>query len=194
MFIFNILIIKEYNKYCQAGIDNWHIVYFCRKFFQNNLTMIQRKQTIFLLLAAISLSTLFFFPLAKFIGDLDSLELYIYKVQSLVPDHVPSFPAILPLIMAFMAVLMFLIAVASIFMYKNRKMQMFLVKSGIIVNIVLIAAFFFYYVKELEMATGALVSYEVGTYILLAPFVFFTLAYRGIVSDEKLIRSADRLR
>jgi hypothetical protein len=156
--------------------------------------MIQRKQTLFLVLAAIALSALFFFPLAKFIGDIDSLQLYIYKLDSLVPDHTPSFPAILVLIMAFMAVLMLLLSVVSIFMYKNRKMQMFLVRIGIIVNIVLIAAFFFYFVHELEMATGALVSYEVGTYILLAPLVLFTLAYRGIVSDEKLIRSVDRLR
>jgi len=189
------VISSNYHKYREPSLypkKEFHFLKWIQ--FQNKLTMIQRKQTIFLLLAAISLATLFFFPLAKFIGDLDSLELYIFKLESLVPDHIPSFPAILVLIMAFMAVLMLLIAVVSIFMYKNRKMQMFLVKSGIIVNIILIAAFFFYYVNELEIATGALASYEVGTYILLAPFVFFTLAYRGIVSDEKLIRSADRLR
>jgi hypothetical protein len=156
--------------------------------------MIQRKQSLFLLGAIAALVALFFFPLAKFIGDLDSLELYIYKLISLVPDQIPSFPPILILILAFLAVLMLLIAVVSIFMYKNRKMQMFLVKTGIIINMVLIAAFFFYYVNELEEATGALVTYESGTYLMLVPFVFFILAYRGIVSDEKLIRSADRLR
>jgi hypothetical protein len=156
--------------------------------------MIQRKQSLFLLGAVAALLALFFFPLAKFIGDIDSLELYTYKLESLVPDQFPSFPSILILVLAFLVVLMLLIALVSIFMYKNRKMQMFLVKTGIIINLVLIAGFFFYYVSELEIATGALVTYEVGTYLLLLPFVFFILAYRGIVSDEKLIRSADRLR
>lgn len=156
--------------------------------------MIQRKQSLFLLGAIAALIALFFFPLARFIGDIDSLELYIYKLESLVPDQIPEFPAILILVLAFMAVLMLLIAIVSIFMFKNRKMQMFLVKTGIIINLVLIAGFFFYYVNELEIATGALVTYEVGTYLMLVPFVFFILAYRGIVSDEKLIRSADRLR
>ncbi|HEY9115659.1 MAG TPA: DUF4293 domain-containing protein [Bacteroidales bacterium] len=156
--------------------------------------MIQRKQSLFLLGAVVSLVALFFFPLARFIGDIDSLELYVYKLDSLVPDNVPAFPSILILILAFFVVLMLLIALVSIFMYKNRKMQMFLVKSGIVINLALIASFFFYYVNELEMAAGALASYEVGTYLLLIPFAFFILALRGIVSDEKLIRSADRLR
>jgi hypothetical protein len=156
--------------------------------------MIQRKQSLFLLGAFAALVALFFFPLAKFIGDIDSLELYIYKLVSLVPDQNPEFPAILILVLVFMAVLMLLITMVSIFMYKNRKMQIFLVKSGIIINLFLIAGFFFYFVNELEKVTGALVTYEAGTYLLLVPFVFFVLAYRGIQSDEKLIRSADRLR
>ena len=156
--------------------------------------MIQRKQTIFLLLAALSLGALFFFPLAQFIGDIDSMVLYVYKLISLVPGQIPSFPAILVLLLAFLVVLMLLISLVSIFLFKNRKLQMFLVKAGVIINLVLIAGFFFYYVNELEKATGALVSYEAGTYLLLLPFVFFILAYRGILSDEKLIRSADRLR
>jgi len=156
--------------------------------------MIQRKQTLFLLGAVAALIALFFFPLATFIGDIDSLQLYIYKIESLVPDQTPSFPEILVLVQAFLVVLMLLLSVVSIFMFKNRKLQIFLVKSGIIINLAFIAAFFFYYVNELEMATGGLVEYEVGTYLLLLPFVFFILALRGIVSDVKLIRSADRLR
>jgi len=157
--------------------------------------MIQRKQTLFLLFAALSLIALFLFPLASFIGDTDSLVLYIYQLQSLVPDQIPAFPSILVLVLAFMVFLMLLISVVSIFMYKNRKMQIFLVKTGIIISLLLIAAFFFYYVNELETITGApAANYEVGTYLLLIPFVFFILALRGIVSDEKLIRSADRLR
>lgn len=157
--------------------------------------MIQRKQSLFLLGAVAALVALFFFPLAKFIGDVDSLLLYIYKLESLIPDQIPTFPAILVLLLAFMVLLILLISIVSIFMYKNRKLQIFFVKTGIAINLIFIAAFFFYYVNELENYTGSgTVIYEVGTYLLLLPFVFLILALRGIVSDEKLIRSADRLR
>lgn len=156
--------------------------------------MIQRKQSLFLLGALAAAVALFFFPLAKFYGDLQILELYIYKLTSLVPDQSPEFPAILIFLMAFLNVLILLIALVSIFMYKNRKMQLFLVKAGFLFNLVLIASFFFYYVNKLEEITGVLAAYEVGSWILPLPFIFFILAHRGIMSDEKLVRSADRLR
>jgi hypothetical protein len=160
----------------------------------NFKNMIQRKQSLFLAISAVSLIALFFFPLATFIGSADSLVLFIYKLESLVPDHSPVFPSILVLLLAVFTAIMLLISIISIFMYKNRSLQVFLVKIGIILNLFIIAGFFFYYVNELETATGAIVRYDAGTYLLLAAFVFFVLAYRGILSDEKLIRSADRLR
>jgi hypothetical protein len=156
--------------------------------------MIQRKQSVFLFLAAVSLSVLFFLPLAKFIGDSDSLVLYVYGLESLVPDHSPDFPQLLIYLLAFIVVAMILLAIAIIFLYENRKRQLSLLKIAIILNLVLIASFFFYFVNELENVAGGLVSYEAGTYFPLVSLVFFILANRAIIADEKLIRSSDRLR
>jgi hypothetical protein len=58
----------------------------------------------------------------------------------------------------------------------------------------MIGSFFFYYVNVLEKASGGVTQYEIGSYMPLVAFVFYILSYRGIMSDEKLIRSADRLR
>ena len=55
--------------------------------------MIQRIQSVYLLLAAIAMGAAFYFPLAKAIGPIDSLILYTYKVISQVPDNVPNLPA-----------------------------------------------------------------------------------------------------
>lgn len=156
--------------------------------------MIQRKQTVFLAIAAAFQVTMFFFPLAKFIGDQDSLILYVYKLISLVPDHSPAFPALLIMIFAFLSIAIILLAVAAIFLYKKRRLQLTLTKIAIMLNLVIIASFFFYFVNALEIAAGGLVKYSTGTYLPLASLLFLMLAYRGIISDERLLRSAERLR
>ncbi len=71
-----------------------------------------------------------------------------------------------------------------------------------------IGIYFFYYLDILEEQSGSLASYEYGveipgigmqipTVIFIIPLVSAALLFmasRGIISDEKLIRSADRLR
>lgn len=156
--------------------------------------MIQRKQTIFLFLSAIALGLLFYFPLASFIGDKDSLVLYIYKVISLVPGQVPDLPNyfILPLLTLNMLILM--LTIVTIFMFKNRKLQLNLLRFSLILLMIMIAAFFFYYVNILEETSGGITNYDIGSYMPLISFVLYIFAYRGIMSDEKLVKSADRLR
>lgn len=156
--------------------------------------MIQRKQTVFLLLAAISLGLLYFFPLATFIGDKDSLVLYVYKLVSLVPDNTPNVPEYFLMPLLSLTILMILLSVVTIFMFKNRMRQLNFVRINLILLMIMIAVFFFYDANVLEDISGGIADYEAGSYFPLIAFVFFILAYKGIMSDERLIRSADRLR
>ncbi len=156
--------------------------------------MIQRKQTIFLLLVIIASAVSFFFPLAEFIGVKDSIVLYIQKAHSLVPDspfnHSGYFS--LPLLSATGFIILF--SLIAIFLYKNRKSQLQIIKVCILVEIIMIGLFFFYYVSSLEKLTGGTAEYETAVFMPLISLVFLVLAYRGVLQDEKLIRSADRLR
>ena len=156
--------------------------------------MIQRKQSIFLLLSAIALGLLFYFPLASFIGDKDSLVLYIYKLISLVPDNTPSLPNYFILPALTMNMLLVMLTIVTVFLFKNRKLQLNIVRIILILLMIMIGGFFFYYVDVLENLSGGLTDYDIGAYMPLIAFVFYIFAYRGIMSDEKLIRSADRLR
>ncbi|MCB2207859.1 MAG: DUF4293 domain-containing protein [Bacteroidetes bacterium] len=156
--------------------------------------MIQRKQTIFLLLSAIALGLLHYFPLASFIGDKDSLVMYIYQVVSLVPDQVSALPDYFIFPILAVNSMIILLTILTIFLFKNRRMQLNLLRFSLILLLIMIGSFFFYYVNILEKATGGLTHYEIGSYMPLVAFVFYILAYRGIMSDEKLVRSADRLR
>ncbi|RLD43545.1 MAG: hypothetical protein DRI89_04490 [Bacteroidetes bacterium] len=160
-----------------------------------NKKMIQRIQSVYLFLVVVSLGAMFYFPLASFIGgDKDQLILYIYQLVSEVPDSSPAVPAWFIYPNLVLASLSFLLTLTSIFLFKNRKLQLTMVRFVIILILVLIAAFFFYYAVELEAASGIAAHYEIGAYMPLIAFVFLILAYRGIMADEKLIRSSERLR
>ncbi|MCF6170319.1 MAG: DUF4293 domain-containing protein [Bacteroidales bacterium] len=157
--------------------------------------MIQRIQSVYLLLAAIALAAMFFFPLAIFIGgDKDQLVLYIYQLLSKVPGSNPDVPSYFIYPNLVLAALSLFITFTSVFMFKNRMRQLKMVRLVIILILVLIATFFFYYVVELEKASGIEAQYDIGAYLPLIAFAFLLLAYRGIMNDEKLIRSSERLR
>ena len=157
--------------------------------------MIQRIQSVYLLLATIAMGAAFYFPLADAIGSEDSLVLYTYKIVSLVPDQVPGFPAYFIYPMLGLSGLVFLFSFVTIFLYKTRMRQMMLVRTSVILLVVLIALFFFYYAPEMESVSGGVVAYNVpGAYLPIASMIFLILASRSIMADEKLIRSADRLR
>jgi len=170
--------------------------------------MIQRKQSIFLFLAAAILSVTYLFPIANFIGETNSLVLYIYSVVSLVPDSVlpigPYF--VLPLLS--LVTLITTLSIVTIFLFKNRRIQLFLVRFMLLLLLLYIGLFFFYYVEILENMSGGIASYPYGltvpsteiqmpTIIFIVPLasaILLFMASRGIISDEKLVRSIDRLR
>ena len=156
--------------------------------------MIQRKQSVFLLLAAIASTLIFFFPLANFIGAKGSFIMFVHQIQNLVPDssNPYSLSFILPLLSANAFVIIF--SLLTIFLYKNRKVQMKITKLNILLEVIFIGLFFLYYVDVLEKASGATASYGIGVFMPMLSLILLVFAYRGIVQDERLIRSADRLR
>lgn len=156
--------------------------------------MIQRIQTVYLILASGVMLATYFFPLAAAIGINDSLVLYSYKIISLVPDQVPNLPDYFIWPMLGISVFVILLSIFSIFLFKLRQRQLNFIRICIVLLLGLIALFFFYYSPEMENASGAVVDYEIGAYLPVVALVFFILAYRGIISDIKLLRSADRLR
>ncbi len=156
--------------------------------------MIQRKQSVFLFLAVIFLSGLAFLPMASFLGDRGALVLYVYQLVSKVPDTPAPFGSLFLLPLLSLVVVPAFVSLVTIFMFKNRRRQMMMVRLVIFLLIVEIGLFFLYYVNSLEEATGGLITPELGIYLIPAALLFLFLALRGIIADEKLIRSADRLR
>lgn len=164
--------------------------------------MIQRIQTLFLLIAFIATVLLFFFPVATIteytqvqseLLETDYYELNATGFNDPSPNSTPLmngyafFPVVIILIME-------LILIGyTIFRYKNRMHQLKLVKMGIFLNIILVAGIFLNYPKlfidsQIEIEPG------LATYFPLVSLIFLVIAYRYILKDEKLVKSVDRLR
>jgi drug/metabolite transporter (DMT)-like permease len=139
--------------------------------------MIQRTQTLWLAFAAACAALSFKF------------SFYSGNKLSTVPQ--PSFDKITAssnFILLILTALLVAGCLIIIFLYKNRKQQLWLTITSIAVSLTDI----FLYCTETK-------KYISGTYSLSAIFVFavpvlLVLAARGIWQDEKLVKSVDRIR
>ena len=81
---------------------------------------------------------------------------------------------------------------ANIFNFKKRKLQVVLNRIGMLGALVLAGFMIYEYLMELKMqqATGP----GLGLAVPLVVIVLIVLANRGIMKDDRLVRSADRFR
>jgi hypothetical protein len=126
--------------------------------------MIQRIQTIYLLIVSIISGVFSFYSIGS-IGDWTTLGLLGAS---------------------------FLLAITSIFLFKNRQNQFVLNRINILCNLILLGVFSW----RVLQSSGENSFSEKGVQ-LVVPFisiVFLYLANRAIHRDEELVKSADRLR
>lgn len=157
--------------------------------------MIQRIQTVWLFVAALVLLGLFQFPYVSYI-DLVGLgrKLYVTGEYSAVNNETVKHSTHILQIIA--TILLAVIPIAIIFMFKDRKRQLKL----IYVEIVLITLFAIWLLfsanntlATISQTVGAN-NIGVGFFLLPVAIIFLSMAIGGIRKDEKLIKSADRLR
>ncbi len=92
-----------------------------------------------------------------------------------------------------LVVLISLFSFVAIFLFRNRKVQLFLSLSGIILSVLMILNLFLYSYKITNDYNSDLVfKFKMIFPVLI--LVFLVLAYLGIKKDDRLIKSYDRLR
>lgn len=145
--------------------------------------MIQRKQSIWLLLAALCSAGVFLFPLYK--GEIKSGDVLQGKAL-MVPEH---FPFVL------IAVVMSVLPLVTIFMFGDRKRQIRMSAMCMIANISFVSLMLTT-VTRWQSATPPLLggSYGIGSVLPVMSIILIVMAILGIRRDEKLVRSVDRLR
>jgi hypothetical protein len=151
--------------------------------------MIQRIQSLYLLIVFIGCTVLFFVPIAYF----KSYEFYIYGVR-LIGGDFASGQYIKFIALIILNALTGLLALFILFQYKNRNLQIKLVRLNIFINTFLIAAMFFYYIDKISVELLAKTNYTIYSAIPIITLILLILCVGAIYKDEKLVRSADRLR
>ena len=146
--------------------------------------MIQRIQSIFLLLAGGASLGLFGLPIATTPQAIDNSMIFgdaLYNVNDQVGLSVPFGLA-------------GALSIIAIFLFRNRGLQSKVSLSALILNIGGLVFAIYYLAENLTEAGKAVVEFAFGgAFPILAVFFCF-LAYRFIKKDDKLVRSMDRLR
>ena len=143
--------------------------------------MIQRIQTIYLLLASIvSGGLIFVFNLWNtikekiFVVDLFSREVFTLKV------------------IPFMFIMSSILSLVAIFLFKNRKLQFVIGRIIIMTNLFLLGLLIY---LSLNLSGETSVSEKgIGMFLPILAILLVVLANKAIKKDEDLIKSVDRLR
>jgi hypothetical protein len=152
--------------------------------------MIQRLQSVFLVLASAVMALLFTKPMSFVTID---QALPPGTAQSMLADGVFSTQD--HLILLILVILGIILPVITLFLYKNRPLQMKLSRLTIaLVSLSILLTSILFYQDYQKMAVGTEVTVQYGYLMLVLAILFLVLALRYIRKDEKLVRSADRLR
>lgn len=139
--------------------------------------MLQRIQTIYLILAAVVTGVLpFVFPLWKIQTGTEIFDFYFMQEM--------SYAALFGLSTT--------LSIISIMGYKKRQNQFVMGRLNIILNLFLLGLFVY---RLLTVSGEASVSEKgIGMFLPIVAIVFLVLANKAIKKDEDLVKSVDRLR
>jgi peptidoglycan/LPS O-acetylase OafA/YrhL len=142
--------------------------------------MIQRIQSLWLLLAAIVMFLAIKLPFAV----AKSLESGATK-NIIVDEYLIAF---------LIAILLCVGSLVIIFLFKRRSNQKRLIWLGILTSVLFIVLMYFNVGEYRTNDNTITASFSIGAVCPILYIIFMALAYAGVRRDEKLIRSVDRLR
>ncbi|UCE92931.1 MAG: DUF4293 domain-containing protein [Flavobacteriaceae bacterium] len=144
--------------------------------------MLQRIQTVYLLLAVLLSGGLAFF--VPFWSDGEGMPLGLSDMINGGDNLLLTVPLLF--------IVSGILSLMTLFLYKNRLRQIVFNRLNIVINFILLGIVVYY----LLMLPGeANVSEKgIGVIIPLVVIVFLALANKAIIKDDKLVKSVDRLR
>ncbi len=149
--------------------------------------MIQRKQTIYLLLALAALIVCLCLPIGRLTSTTLGAETLVYNLGLYTNTGVSVHPILFVDI-----VVVATLSLINIFLYNKRKLQMRIC----VVSIILCLVWYAYYafmVLSMFKGIGA-VSISFAVCLPFVAIVMLVLARSGIKADEELIKSMSRIR
>ena len=139
--------------------------------------MIQRQQSLWLLLAAVCSFLSFLFP---FFGGANQNATATSGTMSTLNAGSNLFLMIL-------TGGSILLSLITIFLFKDRKLQLKLALAGLVIAVIAIVLYF----SEMKKLAGVIALSSVFVFIIP---ICYIMAARGIWKDERLVKSLDKLR
>ncbi len=149
-------------------------------------------QTVYLLLSLVLMFLVFIFPLSELLVGENLIFIFRYRgIYELADNAEILIIQSLPLAILFGIIL--IINMLSIFLFKNRMLQMRLSIFNIMLMIGSIGlAYYYIYIAFNEL--NATVHFSFAAIFPLISAILTYMAFRGIKKDEKLVKSLDRIR
>ncbi len=144
--------------------------------------MIQRRQSLFLLLSSAAFWTEFALPFA-------TTDVASQGVMNDLVYNIHDSPVLIGL-----TIIGGLVTLSAIFLFNNRPLQKRLSYLGVVMAILLpLIAFLLIYNERTGDALST-INYDLGIFPPIVALIFAVLAGRAIGKDDKLVKSMDRLR
>ena len=150
--------------------------------------MIQRIQSIYLLVASVLLTICLFLPWVYYTVD---------SSETLISPFAIAGKGIRAIGLGVFLVASLALTVAAIFQFKNRTHQMKMVRLSAILSLLSFAVFGGYHymiIQALGADDNLIMSYQLVVAFPIIALIFYWLAYKSIKKDHDLVRSVDRLR
>jgi putative copper export protein len=157
--------------------------------------MIQRIQSVFLLLLALAMLSVLALSLWHKADPLSGQELTLTAFGLAFTDAKNPHPAGAAWIIAALALAAAVVAVVEIFQFRNRMLQLKLGALNILLITATIGAAFYYSNQGERLLNPKLQGqFDIGFYLPTLALLLNLLANRFIRRDDQLVRSMDRLR
>ncbi|MDL2320157.1 DUF4293 domain-containing protein [Alistipes sp. OttesenSCG-928-B03] len=155
--------------------------------------MIQRIQTLYLLLAAVFVGLMFAMPIATFSAGGSEMALTAFSVTDTTTPEAPV-TVYNTLYLGILLAVAALVPFITIFLFKRRLLQFRLCFAEIVLLLGSIG-FEIYYISFVKSTIDAVIwKIGISASFPLVALIFVILALRAIARDERLVRSLDRIR
>lgn len=154
--------------------------------------MIQRIQTLYLLIAAALTAVTLFVPLAWFAGDAGQFTLRAFALTDSAGANVQS-----TLYMGVLLLAACVLPAVTIFLYKRRLLQIRLCAVGLVLllgSAVMEGVYYFLSWRVFSDQAFHTQGFKPWIALPLVAMLFVFLASRAILRDELMVRAADRIR
>ena len=151
--------------------------------------MIQRIQTLYLLLAAGLVACAAFLPLASFASGGEEFRLYAFGLRTADGETVQS-----TLYMGILLALALVLPLTTIFLFKHRMLQFRLEMILLLGAQIVMGIYYFLSYRLFSSFEFHAQSVKLPLVLPLIAMIFTYLAVRAIFRDELMIRSMDRIR